>query len=193
MKPPRILTSTFLLILATASILLGETPFERELTQLKEQRDRAAATAVEPINRRYKESLDQLLRRATQGNDLDTALKIKTELGTAPAIPATPKAGAPLPDPKAPAPAAGALMDLKLQLPGTKWKAVNDGHILEFRPGGTFVEWGVKVGKYEAKSKERVERIRGDQKNPDILFLTRDGRHLEKNKGFPGFVLEAAN
>ena len=64
------------------STLVAEPPFDRDLKQLKEQRDRAIAAASEPINRRYRESLEQLLRRATQGNDLDTALKVKTELAT---------------------------------------------------------------------------------------------------------------
>jgi len=173
--------------------LLAETPYEHDLKLLKEQRDRAVATAVEPINRRYKESLEQLLKRATQGNDLDTALKVKTELGTAPAVPAAPKPDAPPGKPNAPALGAAALTDLKLQIAGTKWKFLADGHLLEFRPGGTCVEFGVKIGKYEAKSKDKVEKIYGGQKKPDILFLTRDGRHLEKNKGFPTYELKTDN
>jgi len=55
----------------------AESSFERELSQLGAQREREIATASEPINRRYKESLETLLRRATQANDLDTALKIR--------------------------------------------------------------------------------------------------------------------
>ena len=60
--------------------LFAESLFERELKQLTEQRDKALAAAAEPINRRYQASLDQLLRRATQANDLDTAIKIKDEI-----------------------------------------------------------------------------------------------------------------
>ena len=66
-----------LFIFLAAGSLFAETAYQRELQQLKEQRDKAVATAVEPINRRYKDSLELLLKRSTQGNDLDTALKVK--------------------------------------------------------------------------------------------------------------------
>ena len=66
------------------SALQAETPVEREFMQLREQRDKALAVAADPINRRYRISLEQLLRKATQGNDLETALKIKQEMGGAP-------------------------------------------------------------------------------------------------------------
>lgn len=61
--------------------LSAETPFEREFKQLRDQREKSVAAAVDPINRRYQASLEQLLRRATQGNDLDTAVKIRKEMG----------------------------------------------------------------------------------------------------------------
>ena len=73
---------TVLLLACIASTLLAESPFERELKQLREQRDKTVAAAVEPINRKYQVSLDQLLRRATQGNDLQAAMKIKQEMET---------------------------------------------------------------------------------------------------------------
>ena len=79
-------------LLLTATIIAtlhAETPSEREFKQLRDQRDKAVAAAIEPINRRYQSSLDQLLRRATQANDLETALKIKQEMGT----PLDPKMG----------------------------------------------------------------------------------------------------
>lgn len=64
----------------------AETPAEREreLAQLRTQRDQAAAAALEPINRRYQTALEQALHRAMQANDLEAAVKIKaalTELG----------------------------------------------------------------------------------------------------------------
>ena len=71
--------SVFLMI--TASVL-AESPFERELSQLGAQREREIGVAMEPINRRYKESLELLLRRATQANDLDAALKIRETIAT---------------------------------------------------------------------------------------------------------------
>ena len=64
--------------------LQAETPVEREFKQLREQRDKALAAVADPINRRYQASLEQLLRKATQGSDLETALKIKQEMGGTP-------------------------------------------------------------------------------------------------------------
>ena len=55
------------LTLATAA--LAQSPFERELGKLGEQRERDLNAATDPINRRYKESLDALLRRATQAGE----------------------------------------------------------------------------------------------------------------------------
>ena len=68
------------LLLSSIFHLHAEAPFEREFTLLREQRDKASTAAMEPINRRYQAGLEQLLRRATQGSDLDTALKAKAEL-----------------------------------------------------------------------------------------------------------------
>ena len=72
-----ITTSLVLLIVLHA---VAESPYERDLNQLKGQRDKALTAATDPINRRYKESLDDLLRRATQASDLDAATKIKEEI-----------------------------------------------------------------------------------------------------------------
>ena len=53
------------------------TEAEREFDRLTQERDKALASAAEPINRRYQSALDALLKKATQANDLSTALKIK--------------------------------------------------------------------------------------------------------------------
>ncbi len=63
-----------------ASSLFAESPFERELSQLGQQREHEVSAAMDPINRRYKDALESLLRRATQANDLDGALKIREVL-----------------------------------------------------------------------------------------------------------------
>ena len=70
-------------IAATASFsasLHAQSPFLREFNQLQEQRDKAITAAIEPVNRRYQASLEQLMRKATQANDLDTANRIKQAL-----------------------------------------------------------------------------------------------------------------
>ncbi len=67
-------------LLSTAVLVSAESSYDRELGQLKEQRDAAKAAVVEPIERRYQASLEQLLKRATQGGDLEAALNVKEEL-----------------------------------------------------------------------------------------------------------------
>jgi hypothetical protein len=67
-------------LIATTTLVMAQLSFERDLAQLKEQRDQAKAAVVEPIERRYQAALEQLLRKATQGNDLETAVKVKEEL-----------------------------------------------------------------------------------------------------------------
>jgi hypothetical protein len=69
-------------LICSAALLRAQSTHDREFTQLTEQRDKALAAAAEPINRRYQAALEQLLRRATQANNLETAVKIKSALQT---------------------------------------------------------------------------------------------------------------
>lgn len=71
---------TIIIFVLISTVVWAETSFERELAQLKDQHEKAIAAAVEPINRRHQSSLEQLLRRATQANDLAAANKIKAEI-----------------------------------------------------------------------------------------------------------------
>ena len=64
-------------ISAPFSVLAADSVLSRELEDLQKQRIRALADAAEPINRKYQASLEQLLRRATQASDLETAIKVK--------------------------------------------------------------------------------------------------------------------
>lgn len=118
--------------------LFAASPLERELAQLREQRDKAIAAATEPINRRYQASLEQLLRRATQANDLDTANKIKAEM--------TGGVG----DPQAATQFAGGPRNIEKTLPGQwNWEGTNHktwGTFIqngEFRMDGVTHEWKV--------------------------------------------------
>jgi hypothetical protein len=52
----------------------------RDFDRATLEHDRAVAAALEPIHRRYRAELENLLRRATQSNDLDTAVRIKQQL-----------------------------------------------------------------------------------------------------------------
>ena len=76
----RFIALSFLSTTLFASSVFGESPIERELAQVAEQRDKALAAAADPIQRKYHATLEQLLRRAMKANDLDAALKIKNEL-----------------------------------------------------------------------------------------------------------------
>ncbi len=78
----RILSSSFAILLLTPS-LRAETNTEREFQQLRANRDKATAAAVEPINRRYKEELEKLFKKATQGAELNLANTIRKELEAA--------------------------------------------------------------------------------------------------------------
>ena len=138
----RTIVITFIAIV-TASSLLHAADFERDLKQLKEDRDKALAAANEPINRRYQAALEQLLRRATQSNDLQTAIKTKEELANLAAT--TSSTGAPRPR-----------ANLRSFLPGTTWTDANkpdgasdatltfgkDG-LVTFSGGGTPRKWEV--------------------------------------------------
>ena len=75
-----ILTSTIAALLCFKSIAIGDTSIANEFAQAKAQHTKEVAQAVEPIDRRYQLSLEQLLRRATQSGNLDLALSIQNEL-----------------------------------------------------------------------------------------------------------------
>jgi hypothetical protein len=60
----------------------AQTLAAQEYNQLREQRDKAVATATADIERRYTASLEALLKKAMSANDLDLAMAIRGELGT---------------------------------------------------------------------------------------------------------------
>jgi len=72
--------ATIAVFFSLKSLTIAQSNIESEFNQLKAQHKSALSEAVEPINRRYQESLEQLLRRATQAADLDLALRIQNEL-----------------------------------------------------------------------------------------------------------------
>lgn len=97
----RRLVSTSLLALLALSLSAAESPYQRDFDQLRVQKEKAVAAAVEPLNRHYKEALDQLYRRTVQANDAATAEQIKAELKQLgfdpPPDVGTPKAATPAP------------------------------------------------------------------------------------------------
>ena len=131
------------IILSGASCCAGfaASDYEREFEKLTQERDQALAAAAEPIQRRYRTALEALLRRATQGNDLETALRIKQALaGLSTKLPeAAPRS--------------------KSQFVGA-WKCENlaDGHrgTLDILPDGTFSSGGKRLGQWDVKGKQLI-------------------------------------
>jgi len=124
--------------------LRAQTPNEREFNQLRAERDKAAAAALEPINRRYQDGLVRLARRAAVEPDLARAIQGELQVlgGTAVAA-----AGAPTESATAAAPA-GAPADrntLRKIFEETEWISADGKHTFFFRRGGTFTSngsWG---------------------------------------------------
>lgn len=104
----------------------------REFDQLTADRDKALASAAEPINRLYQTALEALLRRATQANDLDTAVRIKQALDKS---------------------------STKADIVGT-WDFINhtDGvkSVVEFKGNNTFFWNGEQVGMWDTNGKHLI-------------------------------------
>ena len=105
---------------------------EREFDQLTADRDKALATAAEPINRLYQTALEALQRRATLANDLDTAVHIKQTLDR---------------------------LAAKAEIVGT-WNFVNHTDevkaVVEFKTDNTFVWNGRQVGMWSINEKQLI-------------------------------------
>lgn len=72
---------------------LAATSVEEELKQLQQQREKALAAATDPIDRKYQEALEQMLRRALQAKDVEGAVKIQGLLSSQPGVVAKQLAG----------------------------------------------------------------------------------------------------
>ncbi len=121
--------------------LLAATDASREFDQLTLERNKALDASAEGINRRYQTALEALMRRATQANDLDTALKIKQTLEK---LSTTPSA---------------ALVTVPIEVAGTwRFKNYADGYegIATFNSDNTYNLDGKYHGKWEIKDKQLV-------------------------------------
>lgn len=87
----RSVSACLLVLPFTAS--LGATSVEEELKQLQQQREKAVAAAVDPVDRKYQEALEQMLRRALQAKDVEGAVKIQNLLSSLPGVVAKQLAG----------------------------------------------------------------------------------------------------
>ena len=87
-----------------------------DVERLQMARDEAVAKAIQPIDRKFREALEALMRRATQAGDLDAANAIKAKLEEM-----RPKA-------------------VDLGLDGTTWAAKGRNSVLQFKKGGKLTE-----------------------------------------------------
>ena len=71
-----------LVLLSFSTSSFADSPLERELSRLKEQREKALSTAAEPINRRYRDELQKLLRQASDAKDATSAALIVEAMNT---------------------------------------------------------------------------------------------------------------
>lgn len=69
-----------LVSLFPALVAPAQTPHRLELDRAQRDYETATKQALDPVKRRYADTLQQLLRRATAANDLDTAVRIQEAL-----------------------------------------------------------------------------------------------------------------
>ena len=145
-----LLPATFL-----AASCFAESAFEREMKQLKMQRDAAVAASTKAQDERYRAALEQVFQRATQAKDAVAVETIKTELLTfGPLRPQLQTLGAAT----APKPSLPSTMFGEWTVgDATGWKAVYN-----FKPDGT------------------CERIPGSAKLPDkVATWSKTGQKVE--------------
>ncbi len=134
-----------LLILLTTAILAprlhAQSANELAFRQTRAARDKAAADAMEPINRRYKEQLGQLFKKATQAAELDLARAIQAEIQAVGGAAAVAEITGAKPG-GAPVSATGAALnrtDLKKLIENTRWDKTEergqDSYLLFYRNG----------------------------------------------------------
>jgi len=172
-----------LLWCALSSFAFAESDFERELKQLIEQRDKARAAAIAPIDAKFKVAAEQLLRRATQLGDLDSANKIKAAIDASSGLkPATEAPGAHKAANEAPvAREVKPAEDFRKQFVGTQWKAdPKFGLHPGLKDTLSFTEKSVEPYgySYESNAKNSVTIIfnKGGRQS---MTLTPDGKRLE--------------
>jgi len=166
------------LVMSSASCpVFAETPTARELSQLQEQRDKAAAAALAPINAKFIALLKPLLAKATQQNDIDTAKKITALL--------TPDGAS---KPESQLNSTPEAQDIKNLLSNSLWKCTNgtlmnqwtmqilpNGDIDLTKPDGN-TGWGAWFWELDANNR-LIFKIPG-QRKPNEAKLSKDAMRL---------------
>ncbi|RYD17944.1 MAG: hypothetical protein EOP88_24325 [Verrucomicrobiaceae bacterium] len=134
MRDLHVLGFAGLLALVTP-LVFAASPFEAQMDELANAREKAVAQASEPIHRQYAASLQDLLARAIKAGDLDAALKIREELQAV-----TPK-------------------EVNLRIQGS-WSDRGKSTRLEFSPNGVFKEfWNnqIQEGRWRSSADKEVK------------------------------------
>lgn len=190
MKIAAVPAVSLITLLALASTFAAETQHAAELARLREQQVKAAQAALEPLTRRYRAALEDLMKRATGARDLETAVKIKEELDAmAVNAPAVRTSSAPIAgSPEALAQA------FEQRLVGTRWAfPVNDqpaaNRWIRFEKDGVLSMgwWGDLKGAWKITGERQVEiRPWTDKSKVEVFRLDpslRSGMVTYKNTG----------
>jgi hypothetical protein len=149
----------------------AQTDTARELKQLQDQREKSIEAAMAPINSRYVASLEQLLRRAMQTNDLDTANKVRAELQKLGVTASSSGAG--------PGSVLGQTDEtrknaLRTHMRDTKWKMAG-GKSFELRADGTTSSsWHGKKGTWKVIGPNTIELAISNSLKPRKATLDND-------------------
>ena len=68
------------MLCSLSTLTFADSIYQTQLKQLTEQRDKALASAAQPINKKYQESLQDLLLRASRSNDTEAVAVIADAL-----------------------------------------------------------------------------------------------------------------
>ena len=150
-----------------------------------DQREAAAAAALSPINKRHVEAVTQLLTRATRNGDMDTAVKVCTELEKYGVKVAAGAMGATV------APAGSQPVSLNSQLRDTKWQLPGGKTFTLHADGTSTSSWTPRKGSWRVTGPNAVDlsvmntaSLRKGEVNPERTAITM--------KGAPGAVPEVA-
>lgn len=160
MKPSSILPFILAALIAVPPAL-AESTYEREMKQLRDQRDKAVADATKALNARYQQSLDLVYRRALQAKD-PTADGIKTELETL--GPLRPAAAAP-----GVAPSPPTLDELRKRMGGTNWKGDDGGSMTFAADKFVTTSWGTR-GEWKIVTPRRMTVDWGKGKKEEMVL-----------------------
>jgi hypothetical protein len=153
MKDMTLRSAYLALALGIGGSSLIASDFDRELERATSQYHKSIAEATASIDQRYKDTLEQLLTKATQAKDLEAAVKIKNTL-------------------------AGMTGKVVVGI----WSRDNTGSVMNFTEGGNYkVSWsgGEGEGRWRAMSRLDVE-VTEKSGRVSKFRVSEDGRSIAR-------------